>query len=217
MSALALLVLSIGIADSINPSTVAPALYLALGRHGVRDVALFTAGVFVVYLGGGIALTLGPGRAIPTPGETVKHLVELGLGAGTLVFALVLWLFRSWIARRLAADERRFGRSPLLLGAAIMAVELPTAFPYFAAIAAIIASGRRPVTEVLLLVLFNVAFVAPLLGIGAVRGAAGARGEARLERFRLLLERHAPLLLPVLALVIAAALLLAGGIGIATE
>ena len=216
MTGLALLVLAIGIADSINPSTVAPALYLALGHDGVRSVAAFTAGVFTVYLAGGIALTLGPASAVPNPGATLKHLIEIGLGLGTLAFALVLWLTRGRIARRLADEERRVRGAPVLLGAAIMAVELPTAFPLFAAIAAIVASGRGPVTEVLLIVLFTVAFVTPLLAILGVRAAAGAPGRARLERLRLSLERRAPVLLPALALAIAAALLLAGGIGLAT-
>jgi len=217
LTALALLVLSIGVADSINPSTVAPALYLALDRDGVRRLAGFTAGVFGVYFAGGVVLTLGPLSAVPDPGATVKHLIELGLGAGTLVFAAGLWLTRAHVARRLAREERRIRRSSFLLGATIMAVELPTAFPYFAAITAIVASGRGRATEVLLLVLFNLAFVAPLVAVLAVRAAAGTRGEVRLERVRLLLDGHAPVLLPALALAIAAALLLVGGIGLASE
>src|SRR5581483_5433015 len=92
LTALALLVLSIGIADSVNHSTVAPALYLALRRDAVRSLAGFTAGVFAVYFAGGVALTLGPASAVPDPGARVKHLVELGLGAGTLAFAAALWL-----------------------------------------------------------------------------------------------------------------------------
>jgi cytochrome c biogenesis protein CcdA len=172
--------------------------------------------VFCVYLLGGVALTLGPGSAVPHPGRHLTHLIELGLGGGTLVFALALWLTRGQIARRLAQGERRVDRSSLLLGATIMAVELPTAFPYFAAIAAIVASGRGAVTQVLLLVLFNVAFVAPLLAILGLRARAGPRGRAWLERLRVGLERRAPVLIPGLALVIALALLLVGGIGLSS-
>jgi cytochrome c biogenesis protein CcdA len=215
MLALALLVVSIGIADSINPSTVAPALYLALGRHAVRSLLGFTAGVFGVYLAGGILLTLGPGRAIPHPGVELKHIVELALGGAMIIFAVALWLTRSQIARRLAGEERRIRGSAALLGATIMAVELPTAFPYFAAIAAIVAAGHGPGTDILLLVLFNVAFVAPLLAITAVRARAGPRGEARLDALRLWLVRRAPVLLPVVLLAVAVALLLVGGIGLA--
>ena len=59
------------------------------------------------------------------------------------------------------------GRSSALLGATITAVELPTAFPYFAAIAAIVGSGVGPARQVILLLLFNVCFVLPLLVIVA--------------------------------------------------
>jgi cytochrome c biogenesis protein CcdA len=216
LTALAALVLLIGLADSVNPSTVGPALYLALGRDAVRSLAAFTAGVFSVYLLGGVVLTLGPGQAVPHPGARVTHLIELGLGGATLLFAVGLWLTRDQLAGRLVREERRVARSSLLLGAAIMAVELPTALPYFAAIGAILASGRGAVAQVLLLVLFNAAFVTPLLAILVLRARAGARGRARIESLRLRLERNARVLLPGLALTIAVALLLAGGIGLAS-
>ncbi|MBV8079409.1 MAG: GAP family protein [Actinobacteria bacterium] len=215
MLALALLVLSIGIADSVNPSTVAPALYLALGRDAVRSVVAFTAGVFVVYFAGGVVLTLGPGSAIPQPGAHLKHLIELALGGLTFVFACAVLLTRSRIAARLGQEVERVDRSSFLLGATIMVFELPTALPYFAAIAAIVASGRGALTQVLLLALFNVAFVVPLVGIALLRARAGVRGRARLEALRASLVRRAPVVLPALLFLISAALFAVGGIGLA--
>jgi cytochrome c biogenesis protein CcdA len=215
MLALALLVASIGIADSLNPSTIGPGLYLALGRHGMRRLAGFTGGVFGVYLVGGLALTLGPGRAIPHPGAHGKHLVEGAFGAALVIFAAALWLARGWIARRQLRPERSpAGRSPLLLGAAIMAVELPTAFPYFAAIAAIVAAGRSPIDDVVLLVAFNTAFVSPLVAVLLLRSLSGARVTRSLEAFRSWLQHAAPVLLPALALVAGGALLLAAWAGV---
>jgi hypothetical protein len=64
--ALIALALSVGIVDSINPSTIGPAVYLASTTHAARSLSLFTAGVFAVYATGGIALALGPGQALPT-------------------------------------------------------------------------------------------------------------------------------------------------------
>ena len=214
MVALVLLIGSIGVADSLNPSTVGPALYLALGRNGIRRLAWFTSGVFVVYLVGGVALTLGPGRAVPHPGTHGKHLVEGALGATLVVFAAALWLARGWITRRPRRPEGSAARSPLLLGAAIMAVELPTAFPYFAAIAAIVAAGRSPVEDIVLLVAFNAAFVSPLVAILGLRSLSGDRGTHTLEAFRVWLERAAPLVLPTLALLAGVALLLAAWAGV---
>ena len=43
------IVISIGLADSLNPSTIAPALYLATGERGRERVAEFTFAVFAVY------------------------------------------------------------------------------------------------------------------------------------------------------------------------
>ena len=98
-----------------------------------------------------------------------------------------------------------------------MVVELPTAFPYFAAIAAIVASGRGDLAQFLLLVLFNVAFVVPLLGILGVRALAGERGRRRLEAWRARLDRRAGELIPAVLAVIAAVLLLVGGVGLAAQ
>src|SRR5947199_520642 len=103
MLALVALVISVGIVDSLNPSTVGPALYLATAPDGTRRLAGFTAGILAVGLAGGLVLTLGPGQAIlaavPRPGRTTTHAIELGLGAAALLFALVLWLRRAAVAR----------------------------------------------------------------------------------------------------------------------
>ena len=64
MLALLALVVSIGAADSLNPSTLAPALFFARRPARRRDVAGFTLGVFAVSLAGGLALTFGPGQAL---------------------------------------------------------------------------------------------------------------------------------------------------------
>src|SRR2546427_240835 len=47
MKALVFLVLGIALVDGLNPSTIAPALVLAVRRRGVLLVSLFTLGVFV--------------------------------------------------------------------------------------------------------------------------------------------------------------------------
>ena len=47
MLTLALLVASIGLADSVNPSTIVPALWLASSPRA-RGLASYTLGVFVV-------------------------------------------------------------------------------------------------------------------------------------------------------------------------
>jgi len=217
--ALALLALTVGLADSVNPSTIAPALYLATGADAQRRVLRFTLGVFAVYCAGGIAIALGPGEAAlaaaPRPGPHETHLLELALGGLALAGTAGLWLARDRLARRLQGLGRRPARSSFALGAAIMAVELPTAFPYFAVLAALLGSDLDLARRLLLIVVFNLAFVAPLAAIVAVRGLAGARADRPLAASRARLDRHGVTLTIGAAAAIAAALLLVGAIGLA--
>ena len=69
-----------------------------------------------------------------------------------------------------------------MLGATVTAVELPTAFPYFGVLAAIMGSGLGLVRQIILIVLFNVCFVLPLLGILAILQFAGDRAVVYLTR-----------------------------------
>jgi cytochrome c biogenesis protein CcdA len=218
--ALLALVVSVGLLDSANPSTVGPALYLATAREGARGVAKFLAGVFAVSLAGGLVLTFGPGKlvvdALPHPGSRLQHELELGFGALALLAAIVLWLVRSRLGGRTRsrARESRLDGSALLLGAGIMAVELPTAVPYFAVVAALVRSDRAAATQVALLLLFNVLFVAPLLLVLCLRLLADDDAVARLERFRGALHRHAGVLLPLAALLVGLVLVTIGATGL---
>ena len=221
MLALAALAVSIGLADSLNPTTVAPALFLATERTGTRRVAGFIAGVAAVNLAGGLILTFGPGQlllaAVPRPGRSATHKLELALGLAMLLLALVLWLQRDRVARRLQGSEQRAARSPAVLGAAIAVVELPTAFPYFAVIAAIVSADRSALAQVTLLLCFNAAFVLPLCVIMGIRFLAGPAGNTLLERFHAAVERAAPLLIPLVLLFAGAALIIAGAVGVGRD
>ena len=64
IGALALLVLSVAALDSLNPSTLGPAVVLALGEHPARRLAAFTAGVFLVSTAGGLVLLFALGRLL---------------------------------------------------------------------------------------------------------------------------------------------------------
>jgi cytochrome c biogenesis protein CcdA len=127
-------------------------------------------------------IVLGPGQAllalIPRPGLEARHLIELCVGVGLLVLAGVLWFGRKRVGRDLVRDEDRFDRSSFLVGAGISLVELPTAFPYFAALAAIVGSGKSAFTQIGVLVAYNAVFVAPLLAILGVRLLARERGRS---------------------------------------
>lgn len=56
VAALAALALTIGLVDSINPSTVVPALFLGTRRDPARNLFLFTGGVFCTYFAGALSV-----------------------------------------------------------------------------------------------------------------------------------------------------------------
>ncbi|HYB30345.1 MAG TPA: GAP family protein [Solirubrobacteraceae bacterium] len=198
-------VLSIALADSLNPSTIAPGLYIAIGKQPLGSLMQFTLAVLVINFVGGAAIALGPGEAVlalvPKPDATARYIGETVAGVLMLVGAAVLWHRRKRLAARQLPEPRSEGRSAFLLGVTISAVELPTAFPYFAAIAAIVDSGFGPVRQLILVGLYNLAFVFPLILMIGTLVIAPHRAASILERARNALQRRWPLLLAGLALI----------------
>ncbi|HEY7075227.1 MAG TPA: GAP family protein [Solirubrobacteraceae bacterium] len=199
---LIILVVSIGLADSLNPGTIGPALFLATTARPRAQVAEFAAGIFAVNLVGGALIAIGPGHLLlsllPKPHPTAKHILEVAAGAALLVAAAVVLAHRKRLRQRRLTPRETGKRSGFVLGAAISAIELPTALPYFAAIAAIVGSDARVPGEILLLALFNVAFLAPVWAILAVLWIARGHADPVLARLGERLERHWPTLVGVL-------------------
>jgi cytochrome c biogenesis protein CcdA len=198
------IVISIGLADSLNPSTIGPALYMATGERARGRVAEFTIAVFTVYFLGGAAIALGAGTLIrpllPHPRHHIANIVEVAVGVAMIAVAGMLWRHRHRLAQRDPPDFDPHGRGSWVLGASITALELPTAFPYFAVIAAIVGADFDAVRDLMLLLLFNLCFVAPLIGIWATLTFAPESSDRLLSAGRNFLQRHWPALLAGLAL-----------------
>jgi cytochrome c biogenesis protein CcdA len=218
LTRLALIVISIGLADSMNPSTVGPALYLATTRHARRQIAEFAIGIFAVNLIGGTLIALGPGQlllaVVPDPSATAKDVIEVIVGAAIIVGATALWSQRRRLRTRTLPGITRRSGPALALGAGISLLELPTAFPYFAAIAAIVASDQAVPQQFALLVLFNLAFVLPVLTILFVVLAFGPRADRVLKVASDWLQREWPVVLAALGLVVGVAILGFGVMGL---
>ncbi|HET9718850.1 MAG TPA: GAP family protein [Solirubrobacteraceae bacterium] len=213
------LVISVGLADSMNPSTIAPALYLATGDCAKRDLIQFILGSGGIYLVGGLLIVAGPGEAllavVPHPGALTRYILETVAGAVVLAVGIVLMVRRHRMSdRQLPQPKAGGGRSAFVLGATIMLVEIPTAFPYFAVIAAVVGSGLGLGTRLLLIVIYNLCFVAPLLAILLTVVIAGDRAGPILARGRDFLQRRWPLLLAILAVVAGAFVAVLGVSGI---
>jgi cytochrome c biogenesis protein CcdA len=221
MLRLAGVAISIGLADSLNPSTVGPALFLATAGKPVMRVTLFTIGVFTVNLAAGIVLTIGPGRLLlgllPHPQRTVRHVIELVAGVILLAAAVALWLGRRSLARRELPMRNGGGGSAFITGASIAAVELPTAVPYFAVIAAIVASNASVPQAIGLVALYCAGFVLPLLAIIAILLVAGERANGWLQRGRDWLQRRWPVVLATLLLLVGSGLTVLGGSGLVKQ
>src|SRR3954466_6661183 len=194
-------ILVFGLADSLNPATIAVAVVLATGRRPVPRLLLYTLGTGITFFGGGLFLGLGPAGILhallhrkPT---TAGHVGEIVVGV--LAIAAAVWIW----TRKPASVEKRVPTevSPpraLLIGAGITLVDLPTALMYFAAIALIVRADISSVSEVELLVVFNIAYVAPLWAVTVLAGVLGPRAEPLLERLRAFVARWGPRLLAVL-------------------
>ncbi len=218
MLRLAAIAFSVGLADSLNPSTVGPALYLATARKPVLRVTLFAVGVFTVNFIAGVVLTIGPGRSllglVPHPQRTVRHVIELVAGILLVAVATTLWLGRRSLARRELPLRDGRGRSALIAGASIAAVELPTAVPYFAVIAGIVASSASLPQEIGLVAIYCVAFVLPLLAILVTLLIARERANRWLQSGGAWLQRRWPVVLASLLLLVGSGLAVLGGAGL---
>lgn len=218
----ALLVVSaIGIADSLNPSTVGPAALLALAPRAGARILQFAAGVFVTNLVAGILLLLGPGQwllsLLPHTDKHHRHLFEVVGGFVLLIGAVVIWAARRRLAGASTPGSGAGGRSAFVAGATLMLAELPTAFPYFGAIAVIVGANISLPVELALIALFNLLFAAPLLAIAVVIHAAPALRRSVLEPAAAWLARRWPVVFAGLAALLGVVLATVGVVGLVAE
>ena len=217
MLRLALAVFSVALADSINPTTVGPALYLATVPGRQRRVAEFTVGVFVVNLTAGLLLTIGPGRflvgLIPSPQKNIKHAIELAAGILLVISALVVWLGRGKLGRHElpTPEPRRFGGAHRRLAGRCGAPDGGAVLRHRGGDCRL---AREAAVELGLVVLYNVVFVLPLVGILLVLVVAGDRADPWLEKAGEWLQRRWPVVLAGFLLLVGAGLTVVGGTGL---
>jgi cytochrome c biogenesis protein CcdA len=193
-------------------------MYLVTIDHPRRRLSEFLTGVFAVNLLGGLILMLGPGQLllslVPKPDPTTKHIIELVAGVALIVIAVLLWTGREALGRRKPPVFKGNRRSGVILGAGIAAVELPTALPYFAAIAVIVGSDAAIPGQIGALIVYNAAFLAP---IGAmlltlmILGDAATQPLARVNHWVL---GHWPTLLAGLASLVGVCIFVLGLAGL---
>jgi cytochrome c biogenesis protein CcdA len=208
----------LGLVDSLNPATIAVGVLLATTERPLGRMAGYIAGIFSVYLAGGLILTLGPGsllrKALDRPESTALDVAFLVAAAAAFAFGVWVFLHRD-VEAKLPDVAVRPG-SAVALGAGMTAVDLPTAFPYFAAILAILGEDLANSTEVALVVLFNLMYVVPLVVIAVAAALLGERAPSFLTRVRAFVTRWSPVLLALLSVAAGGVLLFKGVTGLAS-
>ena len=218
MPAVTVLVASLGLADSLNPVTILIAVYLGAGADPVRRLSAYAVGVFAAYFLGGVALTLGPAELLRAALDGVQipgaDVAALAAGAGLVIAAVALWKRRGRLARVRLPRALVEPRSALVLGAVVTALDLPTAFPYFGAIAVIVGADISLPAQVLMLGLFNALYVLPIVLVLVARLVFGARCQVLMARVTAGIERIAAPLLAAGTCAIGGALVVHGAQGL---
>jgi cytochrome c biogenesis protein CcdA len=184
--------LALALVDSINPSAIVVTLYL-LGRQRVpARVVVYVAAIFVTYLTLGAMMMSGIDALLPsvrTLANSRFAFVQSLIGLAMLVYAV-----RAPATARSAprVEPRAATYAALaLLGVTVTAMELPTAVPYFGAIALLTAADLPTAQWLPLLAVYNTIFVLPpvLLLLGHI--TCGRRLEARYADLRKRLQTGA--------------------------
>ncbi len=170
MTAILPAILSLAAVDSLNPTSITAAIYLAGSRQSAR-LRLFIVAVYCTYLSIGLALLLGPAPALRSAlGATpaiVAPVVEVVVGGLLVGMGIRTWRRRGFRRDEPARAARSSSRSGLVLGFLTTLADLPTAGPLLAATALLAGlTGWRLVTG---LGLYDLVYISPLLAIALAR------------------------------------------------
>src|SRR6185503_11595166 len=163
-------VLLLALVDSINPSAIVVTLYLlsTAGSGVLVRVIVYVSAIFVTYLLLGVMMVLGIESLLPSLGGMFRG--RGGLIAQSLVgLALLIYSLTASTNRQSSPAIARPSASTyaalVMLGVSVTAMELPTAMPYFAAIALISEAGLPVRAWAPLLGLYNLIFVLPPIAL----------------------------------------------------
>jgi cytochrome c biogenesis protein CcdA len=178
--------LALALVDSINPSAIAVTLYLLSRGRVPAQVIAYVAAIFLTYLTLGAMMMAGIDALLPSlriAGDSRTAFIVQGL----IGLALLLYAIRAPDAAASAPGVEPGASTYValaLLGITVTAMELPTAVPYFGAIAFLTSAGLRPAQWLPLLVLYNVIFVLPPVLLLVGHAAFGKRLDAQYAALR---------------------------------
>ena len=155
--------IALALVDSINPSAIVVTLYLLSRGRGPAQVITYIAAIFLTYLALGAMMLLGIDALLPssiiTGNARLRFIVPGLIGLAMLVYAIRAPA-TAGSAPRVEPGATSYA-ALAVLGVTVTTLELPTAMPYFGAVA-LLTSADLLITEWLpLLVLYNAIFVLP--------------------------------------------------------
>ena len=178
--------LALALIDSINPSAIVVTLYLLTRERVAAQVVVYVAAIFLTYLTLGAMLMSGFDALLPSLGTVSGGRLGL-IVQGVIGLAMLLYAIRAPStakpASRVEPSASTF-TALALLGVTVTAMELPTAVPYFGAIALLTTADLPPARWLPLLVLYNAVFILPPVLLLAGHLAFGRRLDARYAALR---------------------------------
>jgi cytochrome c biogenesis protein CcdA len=178
--------LALALVDSINPSAIVVTLYLLSGGRVPAQIVVYIAAIFLTYLTLGVMMMSGIDALLPSLGTIgsgrLGFIVQGLIGLGMLLYAIRAPTTANWTPR---IDPSGSSYAALaLVGVTVTTMELPTAVPYFGAIALLTTADLPMARWLPLLVLYNAIFVLPpvLLLVGHI--VFGGRLDARYADLR---------------------------------
>ena len=207
-------------ADALNPVLAAATIYALSTRRPYSRTFWLLFGWFTVYFAAGIGIAVGLEAVTNflTNPRPVDFVIEAAVGV------LLLWFaYRSAIvgeqdtrskraATRISQTGDKKGHdlgvgAALLLGAAINAIGLPFAVPYFAAIDQILKADLNVVAAVGVLAIYNSLYALPFLALAVLRLIYGQNADALFEKVNKFMEKASAVIMPVLLFLIGATLI----------
>jgi len=163
-------VLFLAVIDSINPSAIVVTLWLlSVAREQAPvQVAAYVGAIFVTYLLLGVMVVAGIGVVLPSFGDVLRRppglIVQSLIGLALLVYGLTASA-KPPSSPVVSRPSTRTFAALVLLGVGVTVMELPTAIPYFAAIALIVEAELPIRVWAPLLGLYNFIFVLPPIAL----------------------------------------------------
>lgn len=178
--------LALALLDSINPSAIVVTLYLLSRERAAAQVVVYIIAIFLTYLTLGVLMMSGIEALLPSMKSVGSG--RLGLVAqGVIGLAMLLYALRAPTTASSAPRAEPISSTYTALaalGVTVTAMELPTAVPYFGAIALLTAADLPMARWLPLLILYNAVFVLPPVLLLAGHVAFGRRMQARYADLR---------------------------------